>query len=292
MTRAMQMVAAAKLRRAQERAQAARPYAEKIAEVLARVAGTGASHPLFAVRSPARILYVVFTSDRGLAGAYNVNVVKRAAFEIARHPQSTALLLPVGRRGREYFRRRGMTIVAEHVPVGEDARVSMARAIAAQVQKFFEDGVCDQVQLVYTRYLSTSRQQVTVEQLLPVVAPGATAAAGAAASAETGADEAASGEPVGTGELAGAGEHEYIFEPSVEAVLAGLVPAYLEAGVYHALLEAKASEHAARMTAMANATDNAGEMIDELTLEMNSIRQANITREIAEIVGGAEAQNA
>ncbi len=260
------MVAAAKLRRAQERAQAARPYAEKIQEMLARVASTGARHPLFEVRPPERVLYVVFTSDRGLAGAYNVNVVKRAAFEIARHADSTALLLAVGRRGREYFRRRGTRILAEHVPVGEDARVTMARAIAAQVQRFFEEGACDQVQLVYTRYISTSRQQVTVEQLLPVVPPAA------------GGQEAT--------------EREYIFEPALASVLGSLVPAYLEAGVYHALLEAKASEHAARMTAMANATDNAGEMIEELTLEMNSIRQANITREIAEIVGGAEAQNA
>ncbi|RMF25625.1 MAG: ATP synthase F1 subunit gamma [Deltaproteobacteria bacterium] len=264
-TKAMKMVSAAKLRRAQERAETARAYDEKLSEVLARVlAGVrGIDHPLLRGGGEGPPHVVLVTADRGLCGGYNANLVRLAEQFLASPEGSGATLTVCGRRGRDYFRRRGAKIVSEHVNLGREFDLALAREIVGDVLGRFERGEAGSIHIVYSQFRSALSQQPRIDRLLPVEAPAAE-------------DEQAA-------------LREYLFEPSPAELLASLLPRYVETRVYRALLEASASEHGARMTAMDNATRNASEMIDRLTLAMNRARQAGITTELMEIVGGAEA---
>jgi F-type H+-transporting ATPase subunit gamma len=263
-TKAMKMVAAARLRRAQEAAERARPYAGKLTEMFrAVVADLGAeAHPLLARRAEGRIDVVVLTSDRGLCGGYNANVLRLASNFLREKGASEVSLFVVGRKGLEYFRRRGPAPSGEKTGVANEPLVDSARAIAQRVTERFANEETDAVYLVYSRFRSAIAQIPSVVPLLPVPV-------------ETEGDDA---------------KHvDYIFEPPRAELLSALLPRYIEAQVLQALLESQASELGARMTAMDNATRNASEMIDRLTLQMNRVRQATITTELMEIVSGAEA---
>lgn len=260
-TKAMKMVAAARLRKAQEKATASRPYTEKILQVLASVA-TGApetAHPLLEVREVKRIAYVVISADKGLAGAYSSNVIKEALSQMA--GRDNVSLITVGRKARDYFKRRGYTVVEEYTGFSEKPTYPDAVAIAMSLAQGFTAGTYDEIHMVYTKFQSALTQIPTGVKLLPV------------------GDVSADAEK----------HHEYIFEPSAGEVLEFLLPQYLQSVIYGALLQASASELGARMTAMGAATENAEELIAKLVLNYNKIRQATITREISEIVGGAEA---
>jgi F-type H+-transporting ATPase subunit gamma len=263
-TAAMKMVAAAKLRRAQERAQEARPYAQKLRDVLVRLAASAGDlrHPLLVNRPVRRSCILLVTADRGLAGPYNANLIRTAA-QLARE-RSSPQVVAVGRKGRDYFRKRGFDVPAEFVGVGDDARWELARDIGREVVRLYLEGQCDEVLLVYAQFVNALTNRPRTVRLLPLAEAG--------------------------GERGKArSQAAYIFEPDAETVLARLLPHYIETLVYGALLDAKASEHGSRMAAMDNATKNAGEVIQRLTLLRNRVRQAAITKEIAEIVGGAEA---
>lgn len=261
-TKAMKMVAAARLRRAQERASASRPYTEKIQEVLASVTASvrDAEHPLLAVREVNKIGYLVIGADKGLAGAYTSNLMKEAVAQV--RGKDNVELITVGRKPRDYFRRRNYNVIGEHSGFSEKPEYHHAVTLAADVANRFAVGELDEVHLVYTRFISPINQKPTTLKLLPV------------ANSEI-SDEEAQG--------------EYIFEPSAAEVLNQLLPKYLETVIYGALLQAAASELGSRMTAMGSATDNAQELIAKLVLNYNKVRQATITRELSEIVGGAEA---
>lgn len=261
-TKAMKTVAAAKLRKAQERVIAARPSAIKIKEVLARLTSSnaGVSHPLLEVRKPNNICYVVITADRGLCGGYNANIIRLAA-GLAGARQGSSLVT-IGRKGRDFFRRRGYDIRTDFVGLGEDIAFGVAREISEILVDYYVKGIFDEIHLVFTEFKSAMTQNPVTMKLLPVEPP----------------KEEESG-----------GHVDYIYEPSPEELLAALLPKYVETNVYRALLESKASEQGARMTAMGSATDNATEIIDKLTLSLNRARQAAITKEISEIVGGANA---
>lgn len=266
-TQAMKMVAASKLRRAQAWAEAARPYGQAIRGVLLRLAA-GASdfqHPFLQVRPVRSVLAVVVTSDRGLAGAYNANLTRAAEQLLRDKPEPQ--VLAVGRKGRDFFRRRRYRLPAEFIQLGDDARYRVAEAVGGEVSRLYLQGACDEVYLVYAQFINALQSRPVAVRLLPLtaedVAPEVRASGGA--------------------------EGLYLFEPDAGAVLEKLLPHYINVLVYRALLEGKASEHGARMAAMDNATRNAGELIDHLTLLANRLRQASITKEIAEIVGGANA---
>ena len=261
-TKAMKMVAAAKLRRAQEAAERARPYAAKLAEMFTAVAADvePEAHPLLARRPEQRIDLLVLTSDRGLCGGYNANLLRFAEGVMRERAAAETAVVVVGRKGVEYYRRRSARVVADRQGILTTAPAAMAAELAQEVTRRFVAEETDAVHLVYTRFRSALSQVPTAVPLLPV-APAATDAPAV----------------------------DYIFEPERPALLARLLPRYVEALITQALLEAIASEHGARMTAMDNATRNAGEMIDSLTLSMNRARQATITKELMEIVSGAEA---
>jgi len=267
-TKAMEMVAAAKLRRAQQRLQEARPYAAQLRDVLARLVATGETprHPLFEARGVESRLYLLVTGDRGLCGSYNSNMIKKG-IEMVDRSGVPAQLAVVGRRGRDVLRRRGFDLLAEFLEIGEEPRFHDAGRIARTLTGFYEEGLVDEVVVVYTRFVSALSHRPAELTLLPVRAEAA----------RDGEDGPGSTSP------------DYIYEPSAAEVLGALVPRYVEVQLYRTLLEGKASEHGARMRAMGNATDNAEEMIDDLTAEYNRERQASITREISEIVRGAEA---
>jgi len=261
-TKAMKMVAAARLRRAQERAAASRPYTEKIQEVLASVTSNvrDAAHPLLIVREVNKVGYLVIGADKGLAGAYTSNLMKEAVSQV--RGKSNVELITVGRKPRDYFRRRNYNVIGEYSGFSEKPAYHHAIDLAADVAKRFIAGELDEVHLVYTRFISPINQKPVTMKLLPV------------------ADSHAAAE---------APQGEYIFEPSAAEVLSQLLPKYLETVIYGALLQAAASELGSRMTAMGSATDNAQELISKLVLNYNKVRQATITRELSEIVGGAEA---
>lgn len=266
-TKAMKMVSAAKLRRAQEKVLAARPYSRELAKTLGRLVkgGAGANHPLLAERNgAAAVLYVVFTADRGLAGSFNVNILRKASTTMKADVRPLQLVT-VGRKGRDFFRKRGIEPLMEFTGLGEEPGFSLAREIVAKLIELYLNGEVGEVRLIYTEFVNAVTQRPVEVQLLPVVPP-----------------EGEDGEEAG-------GAVDYIYEPSADEVLNTLVPRFAETVFYQALLESKASEHGARMTAMGNATDNAKEMIAKLTLMYNRARQAGITREISEIVGGANA---
>jgi len=263
-TKAMKMVSAAKLRRAQEAAVAARPYAQKLTELLRGVSATldDESHPLLRpVENPDRVGLIVITSDRGLCGAYNGALLRHAAAFLRQQAPREVALVVVGRKGVEYFRRRSVAVVESHTQLG-GASIAVAREIAAKVSKQFAEGQLDRVELLYSAFRSALSQVPTLETLLPVRV------------------EVDANAPPAV---------EHLFEPDRASLLDRLLPQFVELKIYRAMLEATASEQAARMTAMDSATSNAAKMIFSLTLAMNRARQAAITKELMEIVSGAEA---
>jgi len=277
-TKAMKMVAASKLRRAQERIQHARPYAAQMLRVLNRLASRvdPSMHPLLddrqVPRAGGRALLFVITADRGLCGSFNTNVIKSSAtFITGRRDREVALGL-VGRRGRDYFARRGFDVRYEQVNLFAALRFDDAKAIAKSAIEAFVNGDVDSVYLVYNEFKSVMQQHVVVERLLPIPR-GAFSA-----------DEQAETAPAGMAPAV-----DYLYEPAPDELFKHLIPNHVEVQVFRALLESAAAEHAARMTAMDAATRNSAEMIDQLTLYMNKVRQAAITREIIEVVSGAEA---
>ncbi|MNH82337.1 ATP synthase gamma chain [compost metagenome] len=267
-TKAMEMVAAAKLRRAQEKAQSSRPYAEKLKEVVDGIAAgtTGISHPMLVTRPVKKTAYIVITSDAGLAGGYNANMLRTVMDRIkANHTSKEEYgIFVVGRKGRDYFRRRELPIVDEVTELSDSPTFADIKSLAYSAVRSFEDEQFDEVYICYNKFINAITQVPTINRLLPFEKP-VTSSSGAKAS--------------------------YEYEPSPESVLQVLLPKYAETIIYGALLEGKASELGAKMTAMGNATKNASKMIGELTLTYNRARQAAITQEITEIVAGANAQS-
>ncbi|MCC7263876.1 MAG: ATP synthase F1 subunit gamma [Candidatus Latescibacteria bacterium] len=261
-TNAMKLVAAAKMRKAQDAIVAARPYAKQLDRVLQRLTQSIESqHPLLSERPVERVAVAVVTADRGLCGAFNSNVCRLAHHEIAK--SANVDLITVGRKGRDYFRRRGQAPVLHHADVFRPLSFDHALEISHDLSQRFLSGQVDQVLLVYSEFRSVAQQRPVVEQLLPVVPKSA---------------EAEEGKPL-----------DYIFEPEPAALLETLVPLHVNYQVWRALLECSAGEQAARMAAMDNATKNAGDLIDGLVRQMNKKRQASITLELMDIIGGAEA---
>ena len=263
-TKAMEMVATAKMRRAQEQAIRGRPYAEKISEVIADLAvepQTGQGSPLLEKRPVQRICIIHFTSDRGLCGGLNANM-NRMVGNFLVEQKAEVSLVTVGRKGRDYMRRFDRKIVAEFTGLGDKPRMVEALPIARVVLDDYRERKVDQVLLAYSKFVSTVVQKPVVEPLLPVV----------------------------PAELPKGMTHDYIYEPHGAFVLERLLPRFVEMQVYHALLEAIASEQSARMVAMRNATDAARDIIAELTNMLNKVRQEIITKELLEITSGAEAQ--
>jgi F-type H+-transporting ATPase subunit gamma len=276
-TKAMKMVSAAKLKRAQERVVTARPFANKMMEVLAGLAertDENFHHPLLDVRGDERYLLVLVTADKGLCGAFNTNLIKAAQAFIAANPGKPIEILAVGRKGRDFFRRRGASLLGEYIGLTGKGRVEFSEALeVAQdvIKRFTDDKEIDKAFIIYNEFKSVLQQRVVTEQLLPV--------ARASAAAQ---DLAASAQPVTL--------VDYIYEQPPQEIFAKLLPRLVETQIFRALLESIASEQGARMTAMDSASKNARELIDSLTLNMNRVRQAAITNEIIEVVSGAAAQ--
>jgi F-type H+-transporting ATPase subunit gamma len=267
LTKAMKMVSAAKLRRAQEAVTAARPYAEQMGDILASVAGrvTSDMSPLLAEREPRRIEVVLLSGDKGLCGSFNSQILKTAQRFLADlGPDVESSMSLVGKRGRDFFRRRHPHCRREWIDVFRDINFPLAQEIAGDQMERFTAGDFDAVYLLFNRFKSTMSQVPVVQKLLPIEPPTVEAD-------ESGAIQ------------------EYIYEPGAAALLDTLLPQSVQMQVYQALLESCAAEHAARMTAMDSATRNAGELIEKLTLHMNRVRQAAITTEIIEVVSGAAA---
>jgi F-type H+-transporting ATPase subunit gamma len=265
-TKAMKMVSAAKLRRAQEAAVAARPYAEKMTELLKNVTArvSGEVQPLLRASDEKKIDLVLFTSDRGLCGGYNANLIRAAEAFIRKNSGDKKIELTlVGRKGADHFRRRRAAIVDRYIGILATPADELAAQIAHKLIARFLNGETDAVYILYSRFRSALSQVPTLEKLLPI----------ALTSSETEAQQLT----------------EYLYEPGVQQLLASLLPRITDVAAQRALLEATASEHGARMTAMDSATSNAAKMIGSLTLQMNRARQASITRELMEIVGTAEA---
>jgi F-type H+-transporting ATPase subunit gamma len=268
-TKAMELVAGSRLRRAQARIEALRPYADRMQQLVVDVAGNAGhmtDQPLLARREVKTVAVVALTGDRGLAGAFNANVVRRA-LEIAREQRAAGnevVWLVIGRRGASTLRFRRQTITADYTGITDRPAYADAQAIAGRVAELYEQGEVDRVVMVYNHFLSALSQRLDEVELLPVP------------------EEAITGEAVTI-------EGSFIYEPDEREILHDLIPTYLEITIYRALLESTASEHGARMTAMRNASDNAGTLIDDLTLKMNRARQAEITQEILEVVAGADA---
>jgi F-type H+-transporting ATPase subunit gamma len=277
-TKAMKMLSAVNLRRAQERVTNARPFARKMTEVLTELAAhtdENYHHPLLDRRGDERYLLVLITADKGLAGAFNANLIKAAQSFIREHEGKTVELMAVGRKGRDFFRRRDIRIVQEYIGLTGKGRVSYEEAagMASDItRRFTEDEAIDKVFLLYNEFRSVLQQRVVVEQLLPVSRVEEQAGDNA---------DGNSGEPQNF--------VEYIYEQPPAEIFSRLLPRLIETQVFRALLESIASEQGARMTAMDAASKNAGDLIGALTLNMNRIRQAAITKEIIEVVSGAAA---
>jgi F-type H+-transporting ATPase subunit gamma len=263
-TRAMQMVSASKLNRAELNAKSFVPYMAKIQEVVTAIAtGTQDSgHPMLTSRPVAKTAYLVITSDRGLAGAYNSNVLRAVTNAIRERHNSNDefVIFAVGRVGRDFFTKRGLTVIESMVALPDQPSFADIKEIARKAVGMFTEGMYDELYMYYNHFVSAIQQDVTEKKVLPLtdITPSSSTAS-------------------------------YEFEPSADAILEVLLPQYAESLIYGALLDGKASEHAARMTAMKSATDNASELISSLTLQFNRARQAAITQEITEIVGGVAA---
>jgi F-type H+-transporting ATPase subunit gamma len=272
-TRAMKLVAASRLRRAQDAIVAARPYANALSEAVAEVALRAGSeaHPLLDRRTPAHITLVLLTSDRGLAGGFNANVFRVTGRFINERKQATPpareiVMEIVGKKGRDYYRRHKQEVTRELAAPTAETATQLARELAQIVAHAFRDSRTDAVYLVYNEFKSAVQQRVVVEPLLPV-----------------------SSDLAGGEKAVAAGALDFLYEPSKAKLLDSLLPLYLESQIYRGMLESIASELGARMTAMDSATNNAKEMIANLTLQYNRARQAAITKELMEIVSGAEA---
>ena len=266
--KAMEMVAAAKLRRAQQRAQAASPYAAKISAMLANLSGAAAEleHPLFKVREVRTTALVLITADRGFAGAYNTAILRVAEQRLKVAPAGSIQCVVVGRKGRDYLRRRGYSVLAAHTDLPGEASLELARRITNDLTERFIAGEVDRVEILYTHFVNAIVRRVLTATFLPI------------------------GTGIGSGDATSAAGSA-IFEPDAESIFAELLPRYATAMLYASMADALASEHSARMVAMGSARKNAGELVDALTLTRNRMRQAAITREISELVGGAEALN-
>lgn len=283
-TKAMKMVAAARLRRAQEKAASSRPFADKIKELLSTAVSDKAmlarlsveEHPLLEQRPVKRVGYIVVTSDKGLAGAYNSNVLKFAVAQLM--DQEDYALVTVGRKAKDFFTRRGFDVEESYFGFSDKPTYNEARMIANAVAKLFTSGKVDEVILIYTRFKSALSFVPEAISLLPVVPP---TAENEASANDAGWDNDFEEEDDSIPDI--------IFEPSADQTLKYLVPYYAETLTYTALMQSAASELGARMTAMSSATDNASDLLKSLELSYNKARQAGITREINEIVGGAEA---
>jgi F-type H+-transporting ATPase subunit gamma len=262
-TRAMQFVAASKLKRAQDSTLAARPYSEKIDEVLADLAAvlSGEDHPLLGKPEGGRRLIVLVTSDRGLAGPFNTNTVRYAAREITSYKEDLAAVT-VGRKGRDAMRRARVPLEAHFEGFGDRPSFADVLPLARLITDDYLAGTYNRVDIVYSQFVSTLTQRASMDELLPIVP-----------------SEDTEGIP----------GNQFIFEPNASAVLEQLVPRYVATRLFQAVLESKASEESSRMVAMKNATENAEELIEDLTLAYNKVRQSNITREMIEIASGAKA---
>ncbi len=275
-TKAMKMVSAAKLKRAQDRVITARPFANKMIEVLGELAArTDESfrHPLLDVRGDERYLVVLITADKGLCGAFNTNLIKAANTFLNENSTKQIEFVTVGRKGRDHFRRRHAGITSEYIGLTGKGRVEFSEALEVArdvIKQFTETKELDKVFLIYNEFKSVLQQRVVIEQLLPVGKGGPYAAEGAAI------------QPVSV--------VDYIYEQPPAEIFSKLLPRLVETQLFRALLESVASEHGARMTAMDSASKNASELIETLTLNMNRVRQAAITNEIIEVVSGAAAQ--
>jgi len=272
-TKAMKMVAAAKLKRATDRVTAARPFAVKMSEVLGNLSaniGSEFSSPLLNERGDEKYLIVLVSADKGLCGGFNANLMKATQNFLRENTGKQAAMIPVGRKARDFFRRREMVFVEEYLGLTGSGRVELSDAmeIAQKITKtFIEDETIDKVFLVFTEFKTVMSQQVKIEQLLPI--PPITVEK--------------------TEETDGTAQAEYIYEQPAAEIFGKLLPKQIETQIYRAMLESVASEQGSRMTAMDSASKNAGELIDSLTLNMNRIRQAAITKEIIEVVSGAAA---
>jgi F-type H+-transporting ATPase subunit gamma len=288
-TRAMKFVAAAKLRRAQEGVFAARPYAKEILRVLRSAAARmeAPANPLLERREEKKILVLLVTGDRSLAGAFNTNVLRHATEFIRAHNVEKIEMITVGRKGRDYFKKRGVNPLAEYIDVSASVNIEKAREIAKRVADLYISGEVDAVYAVYNEFKNVMVQNLRAVKLLPIdPAVVKQSPEGEAQLTDEPADHA---KDLPT-EAAAEGKTrliDYIYEQPVEQIFAGLLPRYLESEIFRVLLESAAAEHAARMTAMDSATRNASDLIRKLTLQMNKIRQAAITTEIIEIVSGA-----
>jgi len=276
-TKAMKMVSAAKLKRAQDRVVTARPFANKMAEVLGQLAqrtDEDFHHPLLDQRGDQRYLLVLITADKGLCGAFNTNLTKAAQAFIRENSDKNIELMAIGRKGRDFFRNRHAVIASEYLGLTGKGRVDFSEALEvarAIIKQYTEDTGIDKVFLIYNEFKSVLSQRVVLEQLLPVSRP----------KEDVPAVDAKSQQPVNL--------VDYIYEQPPEEMFSRLLPRLIETQIFRALLESVASEQGARMTAMDSASKNASELIDSLTLNMNRIRQAAITNEIIEVVSGAAA---
>ena len=263
-TKAMKMVSAAKLRRAQERVMSARPYAAMLREVLSNVAaaapaGEEGVSPLLANKPENRIQVILLTSDRGLAGAFNTNLIRAAQAFAGERSGTTVEFEAIGRKGRDFLARRSWRLTGEHLGILSKPAYADAASIGQKVAQRVLNDEIDAVYLIYNEFKSVISQKLTVSKILPVAAPAETIAV------------------------------DYVYEQPPAELLATLLPKYVEVQIYTAMIETAAAEHAARMTAMDSASSNAADMIERLTLYMNRVRQASITREIIEVVSGASA---
>ena len=264
-TKAMKMVSAAKLRRAQERAIASRPYAQMMNRVLSNIASAAASDPetaelpLLQVREEKRIQLIVVSADRGLAGPFNSNLLRNAQRFVDEHAGAQIQVEAVGRKSRDYFRKRNFTLTGEHIGVMEKPSYKEAAGIAQKAMEVYSKAEVDAVYIVVNEFKSVMAPNLVIKKILPLEVPE------------------------------GGEQIDYIYEQPPKELLGILLPRYVEMSVYRAMIESVSAEHAARMTAMDTATSNAGDVIQSLTLNMNRVRQASITREIIEIVSGAAA---
>jgi F-type H+-transporting ATPase subunit gamma len=267
-TRAMKFVAAARLRRAQETALAARPYAKELARVLRSTMSRIAEpqHPLLAHRPEERVLAIVLTGERGLAGAFNANILRKANEFFRANKGKKISTIPVGKKGRDALKKAGFNVIAEYINVLARVEFATAREIANLVTDLYAQEQIDSVYIVFSEFKTVMTPNLVVEKLLPVEAVRE--------------DEGSAAGP-------GSSQIDYIYEQPEEQLLGKLLPRYIETQLLRAMLESSAAEHAARMTAMESATQNAGDVIEALTLHMNKVRQAAITKEIIEIVSGA-----
>jgi F-type H+-transporting ATPase subunit gamma len=277
-TKAMKMVSAAKLKRAQDRVVTARPFANKMTEVLGELAtrtDENFHHPLLDQRGDQNYLLVLITADKGLCGAFNTNLIKAAQGFIRENEGKHIEMMPVGRKGRDFFRRRNVPIAKEYIGLTGKGRVEYGEAVEVAreiIRRFTEDEELGKVFVIFNEFKSVLQQRVLIEQLLPV-----------SRASEGGEDEGAAQGRAGA-------TVDYIYEQEPAEIFSRLLPRLIETQIFRALLESVASEHSSRMTAMDSASKNAGELIGTLTLNMNRVRQAAITNEIIEVVSGAAAQ--